>query len=73
MGLFSLCSSLAPDFYPDEVCRSNYTLHKYDPPLLYNLHKDPGEIYALSVKDYGGVMKEIDDVSHFISVTLLLP
>ena len=71
MGLFSLCSGLAPDFYPDEVCRGNYSLHKYNPPLLYNLHNDPGEIYALNVKDYSNVMKQIDDVSHSISVTLL--
>ncbi|XP_064404043.1 arylsulfatase A-like [Halichondria panicea] len=52
---------LAPDFYPDEVCRGNYSLHKYNPPLLYNLHNDPGEIYALNVKDYSNVMKQIDD------------
>ncbi|XP_064403945.1 arylsulfatase A-like [Halichondria panicea] len=46
--------------HPDVVCRSNYTLHAYDPPLLYNLHNDPGEIYELNVKEYSDVMKQIE-------------
>ncbi|XP_064396908.1 arylsulfatase A-like [Halichondria panicea] len=53
---------LCPDFYPDTMCRSNYSLHSYDPPLLYNLHNDPSEIYALDVKEYTDVMKEIEMV-----------
>ena len=58
-----LFSGLCPNFYPDEVCRGNYTLHSYDPPLLYNLHSDPGEIYTLDVKEYSDVMKQIEMVS----------
>ncbi len=64
-----LCSGLCPDFYPDEVCRGNYTLHKYDPPLLYNLHNDPGEIYALDVKDYSDVMTQINNVRALATYT----
>ncbi len=54
---------LCPDFYPDTICRGNYSLHSHDPPLLYNLHNDPSEIYALDVKEYTDVMKEIEMVS----------
>lgn len=59
----SYFSGLCPDFYPDAVCRSNFTLHSYDPPLLYDLHSDPGEIYPLDVKQYNDVMKQIEMVS----------
>ncbi len=58
-----LYRGLCPDFYPDTICRGNYSLHSYDPPLLYNLHNDPSEIYALDVKEYTDVMKEIEMVS----------
>ena len=47
------------------MCRGNYSFHVYDPPLLYNLHTDPGEIYALDSKstEYANVMEEIQKVS----------
>ncbi len=61
---------LCPDFYPDTMCRSNYSLHSYDPPLLYNLHNDPSEIYALDVKEYTDVMKEIEMVSACAGMTM---
>ena len=43
----------------------------YDPPLLYNLHTDPGEIYALDPKstEYADVMTEIQKVK--ISIVML--
>lgn len=34
----------------------------YNPPLLYDLHKDPGEIYTLNVKEYSDVMDKINQV-----------
>ena len=48
------------------VCRSNYSLHTYDPPLLYNLHSDPGEIYNLDANstEYADVMNEITKVCY---------
>ena len=58
-----LHSGVTPQTYPDEVCRSNYSMHTYDPPLLYNLHNDPSEIYPLDVKEYSDVMQKITDVS----------
>ena len=58
----TLSSYLCQNIYPDEVCRDNYTLHYYDPPLLYDLHSDPSEIYNLSVADYGDVMSQINKV-----------
>lgn len=57
-----LYSGLCPTFYPDEMCRGNYSLHSYDPPLLYDLHSDPSEIYSLDVKEYSNVMKQIEMV-----------
>lgn len=53
---------ICPNIYPDPVCRDNYTLHHYDPPLLYDLHHDPGEIYNLDVKEYQDVMDQISKV-----------
>ncbi len=53
---------LCPTTYPDIVCRGNYTLHHYDPPLLYNLNSDPGEIYNLDVSKYSDVMAQITKV-----------
>ena len=61
------CSKLYPralcsDTYPDVVCRNNYTRHYYDPPLLYDLHKDPGEIYGLDVTDFKDILDDINQV-----------
>ena len=53
---------LCPDTHPDPVCRDNYTLHYYDPPLLYDLHHDPGEIYNLDVTEYKEVINQINKV-----------
>ena len=53
---------LCQNIYPDPVCRDNYTLHYYDPPLLYDLHSDPSEIYNLNVSDYEEVMSQINTV-----------
>ena len=59
--------ALCQNTYPDPVCRDNYTLHQYDPPLLYDLHTDPSEIYNLDVTEYKEVMDKINEVLHSIS------
>ena len=51
---------LCPNTYPDIVCRGNYSRRSHDPPLLYNLHQDPGEIYNLDTTRYADVMANID-------------
>ncbi len=56
------CRGLCPDFYPDEICRFNYSKHAHDPPLLYDLTSDPSEIYSLSVTEYSDVMAQINKV-----------
>ena len=55
-GGLGLCS----DTYPDVVCRGNYSRRSQDPPLLYDLHQDPGEIYNLDVTRYSDVIANID-------------
>ena len=60
--IIRLCRGLCSDSYPDEVCRANYSLHYYDPPLLYDLNSDPGEIYNLNVKEHVEVMTTIEKV-----------
>ena len=44
------------------VCRSNYSIHYYDPPLLYDLNSDPGELYNLDVDKYTEVLATIEKV-----------
>ena len=54
--------SLCKDTYPDEVCRGNYSLHKHDPPLLFDLHSDPSELYALVATEHSQLLALIDEV-----------
>lgn len=44
------------------VCRGNYTLHHYDPPLLYDVNADPGEIFDLDPELYADILATIDKV-----------
>ena len=50
--------------YYDEVCRSNYTVRAHNPPLLFNLNLDPGEIYPINSgsSEYNTVMAQITKV-----------
>ena len=57
--------------YPDEVCRANYPLHYYDPPLLYDLNQDPGELYNLKLDEYVQVMENIEKV-HQLRIVIAL-
>ena len=60
------------NFYPDVVCRGNFKLQHYDPPLLYDLHSDPSELYNLSVTDYQDVMTQINKVDLYSACDVLL-
>ncbi|CAI8023953.1 Arylsulfatase A, partial [Geodia barretti] len=48
--------------YHDEACRSNATVTKHFPPLLYNLHTDPQELYPLDPENYRDVIDTISDL-----------
>jgi arylsulfatase A len=62
---------LSPDVYPDEVCRANYPLHYYDPPLLYDLNQDPGELYNLKLDEYVQVMENIEKIRDYFKSTVV--
>ena len=62
MLLLLPCRGLCGETYPDEVCRKNYTLHKHDPPLLFDLHSDPSEQYPLDPTEYAQLLTMIDKV-----------
>ena len=57
-------SGLYPKFYPDEICRKSSELTPHDPPLLYNLNHDPGELNPLGTTEspYKEIVAEIDKV-----------
>lgn len=65
---FLLCinrTGLYPEFYPDEMCRPSTKLTQHNPPLLYNLNHDPGELNPLNatLSPYKEIVEEIDKVS----------
>ena len=55
---------LYPDSYPDEMCLGD--LMKHDPPLLYDLNHDPGELNPLKTTEspYKEILAEIDKVKY---------
>lgn len=61
----SPCRGLCDNDYHDEVCRANYSKRAYDPPILYNLHHDPGEIYPLNTAS-----QEYQDMNTITSVSV---
>ena len=60
-----------PGFYPDEMCLGG--LSKHDPPLLYDLNHDPGELNPLKTTEspYKEILAEIDKVIVFVYLQLL--
>ena len=58
-------TGLYPESYPDEMCRHSAKLVQHDPPLLYNLNHDPGELNILNATQspYNEIVKEINKVS----------
>jgi arylsulfatase A len=62
---------LCPDTYPDVVCRGNFSRHYYDPPLLYDLNADPGELYELDPTLYHDIISQIDKLKTAFESTLV--
>ena len=50
---------------PDVVCRRSTTQTKHDPPLLFNLNDDPGELNPLNTNEipYKEILQTINGVS----------
>ena len=63
-------SGACPGDYPDQVCRYNTSLEAHDPPLLYNLHTDPGELNELDSDEYADVLETIDQVRKSVQIDL---
>ena len=68
MLIISNSGGLYPSSYPDEMCRGNLT--KHDPPLLYDLNHDPGELNPLRTEEspYKEIVAEINKVSYICNV-----
>lgn len=49
------------------MCLKNYTLHEHNPPLLYDLHSDPSEIYNLNTTEYSTLLVQIEKVSGVVN------
>lgn len=49
---------------PDVVCRRSTTQTKHDPPLLFNLNDDPGELNPLNTNEipYKEILQTINEV-----------
>ena len=61
---FPLSTGLCPDVYPDHDCRPSHAKTVEDPPLLFDLHRDPSEVYTLTPADpdYNQTMSIISKV-----------
>lgn len=64
-----------PDFYPDDICKSSSKVTKHDPPLLYDLNHDPGELNPLTTTEspYKEILAEINQVSPIHSYVSVQP
>ena len=51
--------------YPDAACKASAGTVKHDPPLLFNLNYDPGELNPLNTTEspYNEIVKTINKVS----------
>jgi arylsulfatase A len=58
---YTIGSPVCTDNYPDKDCRPSHEETKQDPPLLYNLHEDPSEIFNLTKgeEEYDNAMRII--------------
>ena len=58
------CRSPFGGTHADKVCIDTVS-KKHDPPLLYNLERDPGEKDELNANEYAHVLKRIDRVCYY--------
>ncbi|XP_065912186.1 arylsulfatase A-like [Dysidea avara] len=59
-------TGLYPKYYPDPACNYTKNATHYDPPLLFNLNQDPGELNPLNTS--GFPYKEIVDTINQIKI-----
>ena len=51
--------------YPDAACKFTAGTVKHDPPLLFNMNNDPGELNPLDTEEppYSEIVKTINEVN----------
>ena len=67
ISLFSYLSrGVYPHDGPDVMCRPSTKETKHDPPLLFNLDYDPGELNPLNTKEspYKEILQTINEVGN---------
>jgi arylsulfatase A len=52
----------APPTHFDVLCRNTTELQEQDPPLLFNLWTDPGEMFPLDTNDYQDIVETIKNI-----------
>ena len=64
--LYFTRTGLYPENYPDAACKASTKTVKHDPPLLFNLNYDPGELNPLNTVEspYNDVVKTINEVGY---------
>jgi len=62
IALLSLYRGTYPIKGPDKMCRPFTRQAEHDPPLLFNLDYDPGELDSLDTTDYEEILQTIDEV-----------
>ncbi|XP_065912203.1 arylsulfatase A-like isoform X2 [Dysidea avara] len=62
-----------PNFYPDDMCKGSAKETRHDPPLLFNLNEDPGELNPLNVKEspYKEIVQTIDEIKAKFEATVV--
>ncbi len=54
----------------DPDCRPTANLTRHDPPLLYDLHVDPSEQFALNTTIYKDIVQKTTDLYHKVNAEM---
>ena len=60
--------------HPDIVCYSNYTMHKNDAPMLFNVEQDPSEFYltfSRNIYRHRLVVQKCNNMYTYVCINML--